>query len=1766
MNPKNIFVSIISLAVLFTISNHAFCITHAVGLSDDTRDYAQVVAETGSEIRIVFTPPESHQLLFSDNDPEASGYDFNGGYSTSSGIRIPAVTYWIVVPPRDRIELEIVRQHGRRLSTDIRDAANPFLDENVSALRQEQLNGFNPPAAVKVGRPQVMRGIRMVPVTIFPLQLQAENHRAVENSEIEIELKFSAGEAVNPVIDLRPARFSHGMARILEDFTLNPPVGLSPQRDLAATELARMLILYPEAIDNDEENEQAAEAREWIDRFAEWKQRMGYSVEVIAVDTEQDPDDIKSIIQDYYENGLEFLIIIGNEDSEELEALEENQPRLYFPTSRFVIDIVEEVEIYGYSEHEYSLMDGDDMAPDIIVSRMKVPTYSRLIGVLQRSIAYETDPYIEDNNWFTKALSTVERENQDPNDYALPYWTRSRLLREGYENIEILIGNNDWRIDEDQGIWDEIRDAVEGGVSLVFGDGTLYGIANGHIAEIENRMVNDWEQWNDFAETGRMNPFLIANFSDYELHIMYPFFASARKDTINGAIASVGIYDKNGPSPKIVPIIGSAVKAITSDDIYSVGYIQLITKMHLLSITERFDENDQGLIDGFIDALRLHWTLGDPTVDIFTAPPVELTVDHPESFIEGETSVLLHVTDTEDNDVSGVTVCIRQTQDNGIQYVMESNLAGYAAFTVPEGLGIGELLITAHKHNSIPYLVELPVRTVEMNLILAEYGFDDGDDGDNLFANGETVTLVLELENSGEADAEAVTALLSCDSNWLNYDDEPIVFGDIPHGETLGYEGEYLLDLHQNCPGGTLLRIQVDIYSGEEAISSAAFEITTSGPILTCSSIETDENFCGGGEGASFSPVIANLGDLPFSASTAVLESLDPLIEVTDAERNYQSIESNDERMPSEPFYLNIDPLFVANNPASFELHISAEGREFDTTLTISKIVPGREGGEPVGPDEYGYIAFDSGDFEDWYEAPWYKYYYEINPDIDGYNFHGTKIEYESDGRLHWNETTLIELPFTFRYYGEEFGNITVCTNGWISMGDGGLPFSTPHNRPIPGIAAPDGQICILWQDLNNNERDYQYCGVYYHYVEEEDLFIIEWSNISVDNRWIDDNDTTHVDRHPLSFQILLYDPEVYPTESGDGEIVFQYSQFTAATGNDAIRDHLYTTVGIRNLNGEGGLQYAYGNVYAEGANPINVYDEEYNFVGFAIKFTTAVENEYGSVTGRVLRAEGENEPLEEVEIRHPRFPSRGETDQYGTFRIRNLRASRYENVRVCKAGFNDQYISFTIEADQNTELDDIFMNHPELTIETEPADLEAISLRPDGTQLQVNLNLENDGNGPLEYEFTICNYDSSDIDYENIENWDLTSQFREPDCNGVVYVDSLFYILGRNSRWYEERGHLVYVFNRAGDTLRTFQQPMSNASIYGMINITWDGEKFWGSIENFERGENLIISFDENGELISEILSPFNYFSSLALTVNPETGNLFITDQNTGIVEIDNEGNVQSEFDLHRPGYEFNVTALGWNSYDPEGWKLYIIEKYRPGDDAKPVLYRMNHETGEYVEITELSHRRDPDSYRGMAVIRNLNNERTLIALVEGWGGTIDPNDHLRFYDAGPNLSFMADGVISSRIGIVVPQEPTQAGLLIDVDGWEEVTIPFGIKLFHNAAGEPRIIPVQLRVDPNSDIPVEFSEVPTEFAITSVYPNPFNSMVRIEFTVNIAKPTTLKVYDLGGREVTTLYEGTPEAGYHRITWNGVETACGVYFLKLQSEDRTRTVKTVIVK
>jgi len=89
---------------------------------------------------------------------------------------------------------------------------------------------------------------------------------------------------------------------------------------------------------------------------------------------------------------------------------------------------------------------------------------------------------------------------------------------------------------------------------------------------------------------------------------------------------------------------------------------------------------------------------------------------------------------------------------------------------------------------------------------------------------------------------------------------------------------------------------------------------------------------------------------------------------------------------------------------------------------------------------------------------------------------------------------------------------------------------------------------------------------------------------------------------------------------------------------------------------------------------------------------------------------------------------------------------------------------------------------------------------------------------------------------------------------------------------------------------------------------------------------------------------------------------------------------------------------------------------------------------------------------------------------------------------------------------------------------------------------------------------------IPVEFTIASIYPSPFNSSATIRFGADVAEHTLLLVYDLAGREVTMLYDGTPTVGWHAVVWNGTRLPSGIYLVRLESAGRVKIAKTALLK
>jgi len=95
-----------------------------------------------------------------------------------------------------------------------------------------------------------------------------------------------------------------------------------------------------------------------------------------------------------------------------------------------------------------------------------------------------------------------------------------------------------------------------------------------------------------------------------------------------------------------------------------------------------------------------------------------------------------------------------------------------------------------------------------------------------------------------------------------------------------------------------------------------------------------------------------------------------------------------------------------------------------------------------------------------------------------------------------------------------------------------------------------------------------------------------------------------------------------------------------------------------------------------------------------------------------------------------------------------------------------------------------------------------------------------------------------------------------------------------------------------------------------------------------------------------------------------------------------------------------------------------------------------------------------------------------------------------------------------------------------------------------------------------------ESKEIPVEFSLEQNYPNPFNPETTISYKVQAASNVSLKVYDLLGREVTTLVNEHKQPGIHnsKFSIQNSQLSSGVYFYTLKAGGFVSTKKMLLIK
>ena len=92
------------------------------------------------------------------------------------------------------------------------------------------------------------------------------------------------------------------------------------------------------------------------------------------------------------------------------------------------------------------------------------------------------------------------------------------------------------------------------------------------------------------------------------------------------------------------------------------------------------------------------------------------------------------------------------------------------------------------------------------------------------------------------------------------------------------------------------------------------------------------------------------------------------------------------------------------------------------------------------------------------------------------------------------------------------------------------------------------------------------------------------------------------------------------------------------------------------------------------------------------------------------------------------------------------------------------------------------------------------------------------------------------------------------------------------------------------------------------------------------------------------------------------------------------------------------------------------------------------------------------------------------------------------------------------------------------------------------------------------------YQQIPENISLSQNYPNPFNPTTAIEYSIPQAGSVTIRIYDILGREVTTLVKEEKQRGNHIVKFNASGLSSGIYFYRLQADSYILTKKMILLK
>jgi len=1079
---------------------------------------------------------------------------------------LPVHTRMVAVPPGYTAIANIVKQ-------DIFDyEAESVLprDDNRRSIREiDEARGHQ---IVEIGDPIWVRWLRVVPVVIRPSRYDAENHTIAMAENIVIDFEFVPDDKPCGQVPDPERYWSQAFEEMFRVILLNPgglPRTLPGGR---LVERGSYLILTNEVLAG------------FTGPLVEWKERKGFDVVVNPIYHDGiSTDDIKDYIQEAYDTWdrpPEFVLIIGDV----------NAPNLRFPAYR--IQNPGRNDEWDVTDHPYVLLEGDDYFPDAFIGRISTdsPTSGVTRNVIQRILNHEKQLYRPEEgsrnyeqylSWFHNATLFAGNFADGGNPIISPVetteWLGEKLRELGWDTEEFYYRGQQDDVHHPGPIIESLNNRHPN----IF---SYRGWADANGPHYPQFHIPDLVE----LDNGPHLPvwtFFVCNTGDFGNNNVNPCFGEyaismGDRNRPVGALAFFGPSDLHTRTIFNNPLLAGFYTALMHKNQRVLGPLTLFSKMELW--TGFPDLRGQGEYVEFY--FHVYNILGDPEINLFVNPPDLLDVSHPDELSIGDTHIPVRVR-SNGAAVGNALVNLQLDDDSNVSVLTDNN--GIA--NIPVELATeGEVDITVIGFQKVPYLTTVNVVSPAMMIGLS--GVEVSNEfGDDRMVVGTPVEFAITLQNFGQNNVNGVTATLSSDLNSVTIESAEASFGNIAAGGTAVSQTRFRIAIEPRVWSWIQFPFYLNIEDDAGNSWTAQFRLPAVSGVLYYRGSSFANGIIEPGETDDFVITVRNSGPLGVEEMRAELYSFDNSIEMINGEANFPALASGSVGDNGDnPFSIRImDETVTGRHVALRAYFYDAQDRLIDQlyfNFTVGD--PGQD--DPLGPCGYGYYAYEDIDNER---------YGDVVPDFDWIEISG------NGGELHRmldDDVFVMDLPFTFKYYNRDYDRISICSNGWFSFGETWM--ENFRNWNIPSPLGPPALVAPFWEDLvgemqENGIRDS--LDILTRYDEDQGRLIIQWKETLARTGQQDFTET---------FQAILYDPEMYPTHTGDGEIVFQYLEITNVNRNEWN----YATVGFEDYNHFRGLELTYSNYY-----PPTIAELE---SGRAVRITTTppdpflgVDSKYGS-------------------------------------------------------------------------------------------------------------------------------------------------------------------------------------------------------------------------------------------------------------------------------------------------------------------------------------------------------------------------------------------------------------------------------------------------------------------------------------------------------------------------------------------------------------------------